>query len=161
MPRKGTRSSAKAPAKKAAGAPKPKAKPRDQASALAEATKAASAAIQPPDASNAPSTTHSRPVDEAMGSHSAASPAPAAAASSEGETRPSPSQTDPQAKAARTASDLDTGSGQRSLPVRNLTLSEGLTRVRGAATHHQGAAAAQESQRALGSVPLLSRRAAR
>ncbi|GMF33032.1 unnamed protein product [Phytophthora fragariaefolia] len=47
-------------------------------------------------------------------------------------------------KAARTASDPDTGSGQRSLPVRNLTLSEGLARVRGAPTQHQGAAAAQE-----------------
>ncbi|GMF43939.1 unnamed protein product [Phytophthora fragariaefolia] len=41
MPRKGTRSSAKAPAKKATGAHKPKAKPRGQASAPAEATAAA------------------------------------------------------------------------------------------------------------------------
>ncbi|GMF38662.1 unnamed protein product [Phytophthora fragariaefolia] len=128
MPHKGTRS-AKAPAKKASGAPKPMAKPRGQASALAEATEAASAAIQSSGASNTPSSTHSRPP---------------AAASSEGETRPSPSQADPQAKAARTASDPDTGSGQRSLPVRNLTLSEGLARVRGAATQHQGAAAVQE-----------------
>ncbi|GMF45527.1 unnamed protein product [Phytophthora fragariaefolia] len=40
--------------------------------------------------------------------------------------------------------DPDTGSGQWSLSVRNLTLSEGLARVRGAATPHQGAAAAQE-----------------
>ncbi|GMF38566.1 unnamed protein product [Phytophthora fragariaefolia] len=184
MPRKGTRSSAKAPAQKAAGALKPKAKPRDQASALAEATAAVSAAIQSPGASNAPLSTHSRrsrspdlppddrpnprfayrdhspgsPADpervlysgaesdphEAEGSHSVASPAPAAPASREGETRPSPSQADPQAKAARTASDPDTGSGQRSLPVRNLTLSEGLARVRGSATQHQGAAAAEE-----------------
>ncbi|GMF26137.1 unnamed protein product [Phytophthora fragariaefolia] len=60
MPRKGIRSSAKAPAKKAAGAPKPKAKPRGQASALAEVTDAASAAIKLPGASNAPSSTHSR-----------------------------------------------------------------------------------------------------
>ncbi|GMF36954.1 unnamed protein product [Phytophthora fragariaefolia] len=92
MPRNGTRFSAKAPAKKAAGAPKLKAKPRGQAAALAEATAAASAAIQSPGASNAPSSTHSRPV----------------------------------------------------AACRNLTLSEGLARVRGAATHHQGAAAAQE-----------------
>ncbi|GMF58752.1 unnamed protein product [Phytophthora fragariaefolia] len=42
--------------------------------------------------------------------------------SKEGESRPSPSQADPQAKAARAARDPDTGSGQRSLPVRNLTL---------------------------------------
>ncbi|GMF61006.1 unnamed protein product [Phytophthora fragariaefolia] len=81
---------------------------------------------------------------EAEGSHSAASPVPAASASGEGETRPSPSQADPQANAAMTASDPDTGSGQRSLPVRNLTLSEDLARVRGAATQHQGAVAAQE-----------------
>ncbi|GMF50516.1 unnamed protein product [Phytophthora fragariaefolia] len=81
---------------------------------------------------------------EAEGSRSAASPAPPAPESREGETRPSPSPADPQAKAARTASDPDTGSGQRSLPVRNLTLTEGLARVRGAATQHQGAAAAQE-----------------
>ncbi|GMF52052.1 unnamed protein product [Phytophthora fragariaefolia] len=81
---------------------------------------------------------------EAEGSHSAASPAPAAPASREGETVPSPSQADPQEKAARTASDPDTGSGQRSLPVRNLTLSEGLARVRGAATLHQGTAVAEE-----------------
>ncbi|GMF35171.1 unnamed protein product [Phytophthora fragariaefolia] len=184
MPHKGTHSSAKAPAKKAAGAPKPKAYPRGQASALAEATAAASAAIQSPGASNAPSSTHSRrrtspdlppddrpnprfayqdhspgsPADpervlysrdesdphEAECSHSAASPAPAAPASREVETRSSPSQVDPQAKAARTASDPDTGSGQRSLPVRNLTLSEGLARVRGVTTQHQGAAASQE-----------------
>ncbi|GMF45635.1 unnamed protein product [Phytophthora fragariaefolia] len=81
---------------------------------------------------------------EAEGSHSAVSPAPAARTSREGDTRPSPSQSDPQAKAARTASDPDTESGQWSLPVRNLTLSEGLARVRGAATQHQGAVAAQE-----------------
>ncbi|GMF26070.1 unnamed protein product [Phytophthora fragariaefolia] len=145
MPRRGTRSSAKVPAKKTAGAPKPKAKPRGQASALAEATAADSAAIQSPGASNAPSSTNSRrsrspdlpPVDrpnprfayrdhspgspaepervlysgdesdphEAEDSHSAPSPAPAAPASREGETRPSRSQADPQAKAARTASD--------------------------------------------------------
>ncbi|GMF41137.1 unnamed protein product [Phytophthora fragariaefolia] len=175
---------AKAPAKKAAGAPKSKAQPRGQASALAEATAATSAAIESPGVSNAPSSTHSRrsrspdlppddrpnprfayrdhspgsPADpervlysgdesdphEAEGSRSAASPAPAAPASREGETQPSPSQADPQAKAARTASDPDTGSGQRSLPVRNLTLSEGLARVRGAATQHQGAAVAHE-----------------
>ncbi|GMF41759.1 unnamed protein product [Phytophthora fragariaefolia] len=61
-----------------------------------------------------------------------------------GETGPSPSQAYTQAKAARTASDPDTGSGQRSLPVRNLTLSEGLARVRGATTQHQEATAAQE-----------------
>ncbi|GMF49504.1 unnamed protein product [Phytophthora fragariaefolia] len=59
MPHKGTRSSAKAPDKKAARAPKPKAKPRGQAPALAEATAAASAAIQSPGASNASSSTHS------------------------------------------------------------------------------------------------------
>ncbi|GMF39977.1 unnamed protein product [Phytophthora fragariaefolia] len=60
MIRKGTRSSAKAPAKKTTRAPKPKAKPRDQAPALVEAIEAASAAIQSPGASNAPSSTHSR-----------------------------------------------------------------------------------------------------
>ncbi|GMF47652.1 unnamed protein product [Phytophthora fragariaefolia] len=76
---------------------------------------------------------------------------PAAAASSEGEAWPSRSQADPQAKAARTASDPDTGSGQRSWPVRNLTLSEGLARARGAATQHQGAAAVQKE-------PLSSRK---
>ncbi|GMF31946.1 unnamed protein product [Phytophthora fragariaefolia] len=61
MPRKGTHSIVTAPAKKAAGAPKPKVKPRGRASALAEAIEAASAAIQSPGASNAPSSTHSRP----------------------------------------------------------------------------------------------------
>ncbi|GMF16768.1 unnamed protein product [Phytophthora fragariaefolia] len=62
MPHKGTRSSARAPAKKAAGAPKPKAKPRGRASALAEATEAASAAIQSLGAANVPSSTRSRRV---------------------------------------------------------------------------------------------------
>ncbi|GMF41474.1 unnamed protein product [Phytophthora fragariaefolia] len=60
MLHKGTRSSTNAPAKKATGAPKPKAKPRGRASALAEAASVASAAIQSPDASNAPFSTHSR-----------------------------------------------------------------------------------------------------
>ncbi|GMF50294.1 unnamed protein product [Phytophthora fragariaefolia] len=77
------------------------------------------------------------------GSQSAASPAPAAA-SSEGEARLLPRQADPQTKTVRTATDPNTGSGRRSLRVRFLIGSEGPTRVRGAATHHQGAAAAQE-----------------
>ncbi|GMF34413.1 unnamed protein product [Phytophthora fragariaefolia] len=161
MPRKDTRSSYKAPAKKAAGAPKPKAKHRGQASALAEATAAASAAFNllvrpriiiyaleapgsPADPERVLYSGGESDPHEAEGSHSAASSAPAAPASREGETRPSPSQADPQAKAARTTSDPDTGCGQRSLPVRNLTLSEGLARVRGAATQPQGATAAQE-----------------
>ncbi|GMF22898.1 unnamed protein product [Phytophthora fragariaefolia] len=60
MPRKGTRSSTKIPTKKAAGAPETKSKPRGRASVLAKATQVASAAIQSPGASNAPSSTHSR-----------------------------------------------------------------------------------------------------
>ncbi|GMF59644.1 unnamed protein product [Phytophthora fragariaefolia] len=126
MPRKGTRSSTKALAKRAAGASKPKTKPRGVASALAETTEAASAAIQSLGAFNAPSPTRSRPCalfggsHEVEGSHSAGSPVLAVAASSEGETRPSPSQADPQAKAAGTASDPDTGPGQQSLPLQNL-----------------------------------------
>ncbi|GMF31627.1 unnamed protein product [Phytophthora fragariaefolia] len=146
VPRKGIRSSSKSPAKKSAGAPNPKANPRDRAPTLAEAIEA----IQSPGTSNTPLPTHSRrsrlpelppddrlnprfacrdhspgsPADpdpvlysgaesdphEVEGSHLAAARAPAAAtASIEGETRPSPSQADPQAKAAGTASDSDTG----------------------------------------------------
>ncbi|GMF44529.1 unnamed protein product [Phytophthora fragariaefolia] len=157
MPRKGTRSSAKAPAKKAVGVPKPKAKPRrlslstcgshcggfrgDSIAWCFQRTRGVvgrriSLRTRPNPRFAYRDHSHGSPADpervlysgdesdpdEAEGSHSAASPAPAAPASREGETRPSPNQTDPQAKAARTASDPDTGSGQRSLPVRNLTL---------------------------------------
>ncbi|GMF42178.1 unnamed protein product [Phytophthora fragariaefolia] len=54
-----------------------------------------------------------RDPHEAEGTHSAAPPAPAAA-SSEGEKRSSPHQAGPQAKAARTASDSNTGKGSAS-----------------------------------------------